>query len=77
MQIGKGIEHIHDVGMIHQDLKPDNILLSMEGKTKIVDSGSVTNKPYNPHPNIIGTCFYKYPKKNVIIIITIHWPLVI
>jgi len=37
-QCCRGVQAIHDAGMIHMDLKPENVLL-MDGKAKIADFG--------------------------------------
>ena len=38
-QIADGLEHAHDAGVIHRDLKPGNILIDMDGIPHIVDFG--------------------------------------
>lgn len=40
-QIAKGLRALHRMEMLHQDLKPDNIMFSDEGTVKIIDFGSV------------------------------------
>ena len=37
--VARGLSHIHAHGVIHCDIKPDNILLSSDGVFKIVDLG--------------------------------------
>ncbi len=38
-QVAQGLAHMHAVGYVHADIKPNNILVSEEGKVKIVDLG--------------------------------------
>ncbi|KAK0421582.1 kinase-like domain-containing protein [Armillaria borealis] len=39
-QIKKGIEHIHGLGLVHNDINPRNILLDADGKLVIIDFDS-------------------------------------
>ncbi|MBN1412659.1 MAG: serine/threonine protein kinase [Spirochaetales bacterium] len=38
-EICKGMKYAHDKGIVHRDIKPDNILISRDGEVKIVDFG--------------------------------------
>ena len=38
-QIAQGLEAAHEKGVIHRDLKPDNIKVTPEGKVKVLDFG--------------------------------------
>ena len=39
-QIGKGLRAFHRLEMLHQDLRPDNIMIDRAGTVKIIDFGS-------------------------------------
>ena len=39
-QIGKGLRAFHRMEMLHQDLRPENILIDQNGTVKIIDFGS-------------------------------------
>ena len=38
-QILQGLKYLHDKGIMHRDLKPDNLLISPEGLLKFTDFG--------------------------------------
>jgi serine/threonine protein kinase len=40
-QIARGLNAFHKLEMLHQDLRPDNILIDRSGTVKIIDFGSV------------------------------------
>eukprot|EP00742_Colponemidia_sp_Colp-10_P012747 GILJ01014348.1.p1 GENE.GILJ01014348.1~~GILJ01014348.1.p1 ORF type:complete len:517 (+),score=90.51 GILJ01014348.1:191-1741(+) len=40
--VNLGLEHLHSSGVVHLDIKPENILLSFSGQYKIGDLGLVT-----------------------------------
>jgi len=35
----RGLQVVHEVGLMHRDIKPSNLLLSKEGILKIADFG--------------------------------------
>jgi len=39
VQIAAGVEAAHEAGVIHRDLKPGNIIITPEGKAKVLDFG--------------------------------------
>ena len=68
--IAKGLRAFHRMEMLHQDLKPENIMFSKNGVVKIIDFGSVkiagiaeiTPIDLDGADNILGTLNYTAPE---------------
>ncbi len=67
-QIAMGLRAFHRKEMIHQDLKPDNILIDQHGTVKIIDFGSTRvaglQEVEGAHklPELLGTRDYSAPE---------------
>ena len=67
-QIGKGLRAFHRLEMLHQDLRPDNIMIDRTGTVKIIDFGSTRvagiaeiSTAVEQHP-LQGTAQYAAPE---------------
>ncbi|NOR79753.1 MAG: protein kinase [Methyloprofundus sp.] len=67
-QIAKGLRAFHRLEMLHQDLRPENIMVDSTGTVKIIDFGATKvagiEEISNPieHANLLGTVQYTAPE---------------
>jgi len=67
-QIAAGLRAFHRMEMLHQDLRPDNIMIDKTGTAKIIDFGSVRvagvteATPQSEADEILGTVQYTAPE---------------
>lgn len=47
-QIALSLKHMHSLGIIHRDIKAENILFDHKGLVKLCDFGSATREKYQP-----------------------------
>ncbi|MCI0654577.1 MAG: bifunctional protein-serine/threonine kinase/phosphatase [Methylococcaceae bacterium] len=67
-QISKGLRALHRLEMLHQDLKPENIMIDRENRIKLIDFGSVKIagiaeiRRLEDEDTILGTLNYSAPE---------------
>ena len=64
IQVSMGIETAHNNHIIHRDIKPQNIIISKEGKVKVTDFGIAKAATSNTiTSNVMGSVHYTSPEQ--------------
>ncbi len=64
IQVSLGIEAAHNNHIIHRDIKPQNIIISKEGKVKVTDFGIAKAASSNTvTSNVMGSVHYTSPEQ--------------
>jgi serine/threonine protein kinase len=66
LQACRGLQHAHDAGLVHRDVKPQNLLLRADGTLKLVDFGiarAAEETRLTQAGTILGTAAYLSPEQ--------------
>ncbi|MBO5245631.1 MAG: Stk1 family PASTA domain-containing Ser/Thr kinase [Eubacterium sp.] len=64
IQVARGIEAAHHNNIVHRDIKPQNIMISHEGKVKVTDFGIARAATSNTiHSDVMGSVHYTSPEQ--------------
>jgi eukaryotic-like serine/threonine-protein kinase len=66
LQVCSGLEHAHRAGLVHRDVKPQNLIIRPDGTIKIVDFGiarSAQGTQLTETGSVLGTAAYLAPEQ--------------
>lgn len=64
LQVAAGLEAAHNNGIIHRDVKPQNIIISVDGKAKVADFGIARAASSNTiNSSAMGSVHYSSPEQ--------------
>lgn len=64
LQVASGLEVAHNNGIVHRDVKPQNIIISLDGKAKVTDFGIARAASSNTiNSSVMGSVHYSSPEQ--------------
>lgn len=60
--VAEALHYVHELGLVHHDVNPDNILLSDDGQVKLIDFG-VTRPAGSSNGLLLGKVAYAAPEQ--------------
>ena len=69
--VGRALQFAHEHGVVHGDVKPENVLLNSKGDVKLVDFGLSNqfvplSNTAEEAPHILGTSHYMAPEQKML-----------
>lgn len=63
-QLAQALESVHGAGLVHQDVKPANMIVTAEGDLKLLDFGLAVPAGHTPVPlEVVGSVHYLSPDR--------------
>ncbi len=62
IQLCRGLEALHRLHVLHRDIKPDNVLMSEQGKAVLLDLGVAHAEAFSSEESVPGTPSYMAPE---------------
>lgn len=65
VQIAKALSHAHSKGIVHRDIKPQNIMICLDGSVKVADFGIayLESMQVDEHNTAVGSVHYISPEQ--------------
>ncbi len=62
-QLADAVDHLHHAGLVHRDLKPQNVLVDAAGRVVLLDFGLVRRATTSPAAAFSGSPLYAAPER--------------